>query len=89
MGIREVSEFNKYSFLEGNEEFVAQSFNYLNKQFFHNLRTEALQEMNRLVPDFKCPEDYFYRRAQLEGQVAVLGYLIDLVVEDSVETTDV
>lgn len=82
------TEYSAFLF-EGNEEKVAQTFNQLQKMFLQNLRYESVQERDRLIPDFKCPEDYFYRKAQLDGQIAVLTYLIDLEVTDINDSSEV
>lgn len=74
--------YNRYEFNKV-EEPVAQQFNHLQKMYLENLRYEAMLQRDELVPDFKCPEDYFYRKAQIDGQIQVLTFLIDLEPEVS------
>lgn len=80
-------KYTGYQF-EGDEEQVAQTFHHLQKMFLQNLRLESQVTKDGLIPDFDCPQDYFYRKAQLDGQIQVLSYLIELEVKDANQTTD-
>lgn len=87
MATERVTEYKYYDFTP-EELPVAQTFNFLQKYFLHNMRYEAVLQRDALVPDFQCPEDYFYKKAQLDGQIAVLTYLIDLNVVAEQKSTE-
>lgn len=77
--------FTTYQF-EGDEGKVAATFNHLQKMFLANMRYDCMMQRDNLVVNFEHPEDYFYAKAQLDGQIATLTILIDLEVEDVTQT---
>lgn len=76
--------YTTYEFETPEEAKVAQTFNHLQKMYLANMRYEVMVERDNLVVNFAHPEDYFYKKAQMDGQIDALTVLIDIDVEEEV-----
>lgn len=78
------SVFNTYN-LSPEEQVVARTFNHLQQNELHNLRTAYAEDKLRLLADDPADDVKFFRRiAYLDGCMAVLSYLLDLNPEAEV-----
>ena len=86
MSNQEISTFNSYV-MTPEERAVARTFNHLQIQEFHNLRTAYAEDKLRMLADEPSEDAKFFRRvAYIDGCIAVLNYLIDLNPETEVTT---
>lgn len=83
--------FSKYQ-LNADEEKVAETFNHLQIQGFHNMRTEIAESKLMLKVDPSDPggaQQFFLDQAFKDGCIAILTRLIDFQQSQDITTTEV
>ena len=81
------SSFSRYSFTP-EDQLTAQTLTTLNLQHLQNLICAAAEEKLALKFDPVNPLSYAQREAELQGQIGILKYLVELATLPSYTLAD-